>query len=96
MKGAEAQIEQLEKIINETDELMIGLNVDQQAAEITQDFSFTAVAGSSLAKVYGDQRPIPSKFASVIRDDAAMFYHAAVSIPAEASRAGRDADAAIR
>lgn len=79
-KSAEMQIEQLERLVRETDEIMLGLNVDQENAEVIQDFSFSAVEGSSLAEAYGDQEPVPSKFASVVRDDAAMFYHAAVSI----------------
>lgn len=78
--SAGAQLDQIERWISETDELMFGLNVDQAAAEVTQDFMFTAVPGSSLADVYGAQKPLPSKFSSVIRDDAAMFYHSAVSI----------------
>jgi hypothetical protein len=48
------------------------------------NFSFTAVPGSKLASIYGKQQSIPSQFASVIREDAAAFYHGAVSISPEA------------
>ncbi len=77
---AEATIKQLEQFIQETDELKFGWNIDQQAKNTTMDFSFTAVPGTQLAEMYGGQHAIPSRFASVIREDAAAFYHAATSI----------------
>lgn len=83
-KMAESTMGQLEQMINETDELRFGLNIDQSAKEVVIDGSFTAVPGSKLASIYGGQRPIPSQFASVIREDAAGFYHAATSISPEA------------
>lgn len=83
-KMAEGTMQQLEQFINETDELRFGLNIDQEAKQVVFDGSFTAVPGSKLAAVYGGQRAIPSQFASVIRKEAAAFYHAATSISPEA------------
>lgn len=83
-KMAEGTIQQLEQIINETDELRFGINVDQETKQLVLDGSFTAVPGSQLASIYGGQQAIPSQFASVIRKDAAAFYHAATSISPEA------------
>ena len=77
---AEGSLDQLTQIIEETDQLDIGLNVDQSAGEVVIDTSFTAVPGTNLADVYAGQRALPSKFASVIRPDAAGYYHASTSI----------------
>ena len=81
---AEATIEQLEQFINETDELRFGFNVNQETKKVIFDGSFTAVPGTKLAAMYGGAHAIPSDFASVIRNDAAAFYHAASSISPEA------------
>ncbi len=81
---ADGTMQSLEQFINETDTLQFGLNIDQAGKKVAIDTSFTAVPGTSLASVYGGQQPIPSQFASVIRDDAAAYYHAATSISPEA------------
>ncbi len=81
---AESSLDQLEQVIDETDELRFGFNIDQSAKHISFDGSFTAVPGSQLAAIYGGQRAIPSRFSSVIRADAAAYYHAATSITPEA------------
>lgn len=81
---ADSTMQNLEQFINETDTLQVGLNIDQASKQVAIDSSFTAVPGSSLAAISGGQQPIPSQFASVIRDDAAAYYHAATSISAEA------------
>jgi hypothetical protein len=81
---AESTIAQLEQLINETDELKFGINIDPSAHQIVLDGSFTAVPGSTLASIYGGQRSTPSQFSSVIRDDAAAFFHSAMSISPEA------------
>lgn len=77
---AESTMKQLEQFIQDTDELMFGFNVDQPQRQVSFDVSFSAVPGTELAEMYGGQRPIPSRFASVIREDAAAYYHAATSI----------------
>ncbi|MEM8666029.1 MAG: hypothetical protein AAGG48_00830 [Planctomycetota bacterium] len=81
---AENSITQLEQLMNETDELMFGVNIDQSGKKMVIDTSFTAVPGSDMAALYGSQQSIPSQFSSVIRDDAAAYYHAATSISPEA------------
>ncbi len=77
---AESSIKQIEQFIQETDELKFGFNIDKEGARVNLDGSFTAVAGTQLAEMYGGQHAIPSRFAAVIRDDVAGFYHAATSI----------------
>lgn len=87
---AESSIEQIERLIQEADELNVGLNVDKSNRNIALDFSFSAVGGTQLAAVYGGQQSIPSRFASVIRDDAAAYVHGATSISPEAIAQAKD------
>ncbi|MDA7893368.1 hypothetical protein N9B38_00485 [bacterium] len=82
--AAENAIEQLEQLIEDTDQLQFGFNINQAKKKISVDGSYTAVAGSKLATMYDDTKAIPSQFASVIRDDAAAFLHQASSISPEA------------
>lgn len=88
-KMAESSLDQLDQLINDTDELKFGLNVDQSGKTVVIDMSFTAVPGSNLAAVYQGQRAIPSQFSSVIRPDAAAFYHGATSVSPEAIEQSR-------
>ncbi len=81
---AESSLDQLEQLIEETDELSFGFNVNQTVKQVQFNGSFTAVPGSDLAAIYGGQQAIPSRFSSVIREDAAAYYHGAASIAPEA------------
>ena len=93
---AEGTIEQLEMMINDTDELKFGWNIDQPGKQMNVDVKFTAVPGSKLAENYGGQRPIPSAFASVIRPEAAAYYHAAASIsPTAVDQAKMSIDSSV-
>ncbi|MCC9600783.1 hypothetical protein LOC67_09420 [Stieleria sp. JC731] len=80
---AAGSIEQLEQLIREANELFFGININQKDRHIALDFSFDAVAGSKLAAMYGGQQAIPSRFASVINDNAAAYLHSATSISPE-------------
>ncbi|MGI9473086.1 MAG: hypothetical protein ACR2NZ_16210 [Rubripirellula sp.] len=86
---AETSMAQFEQLINDTDELRFGFNIDQSGKRVVIDGSFTAVPGSKLASIYGGQHAIPSQFSSVIRNDAAAFYHAATSISQDAVEQSR-------
>lgn len=80
---AEQSMDQLEQVISQTDDLMIGLDIDGSNREIVIDASFTAIPGSTLATIYDGQKPIPSSYSMVVRDDAAGYFHAASSISPE-------------
>ena len=56
---------------------------------MAMDMSFTAVPGSEMAAMYGSQRSVPSQFSSVIRDDAAAYFHSSTSVPPEAVEQAR-------
>ncbi len=79
-KMAENSIAQLELLIQDTDELSFGYNIDAEGKRLVIDFSFTAVAGSDLAEMYSGQKAIPSRFSYVIRRTAAAYFHQASSI----------------
>ncbi|WP_231742599.1 hypothetical protein [Stieleria varia] len=80
---AEQSIQQIEQIVREADELNFGWNIDQNARELVFDVAFTAVPGSNMAAIYSGQKIIPSAFASVVRDDAAAYFHGATAINPE-------------
>ena len=82
-KMAENSIAQIELLIQDTDELSFGFNIDSDNQQLVTDFQFTAVDGSDLAEMYSGQKAIPSRFASVIRSSAAAYYHGASSISAK-------------
>lgn len=82
---AESSITQLEQLVNETEELSFGWNIDSTAKQMVMDVSFEAVPGSDMADMYSFMKPIPSRFASVIRPDSAAYYHAATSISPKAA-----------
>ena len=81
---AQSSIGQLEQIIADTDELMFAVNINQAEKQIAIEGYFTAVPNTDLAAVYGGQQAAPSQFSSVIRDDAASYYHASATIANEA------------
>ena len=88
---AQKSIEQFETLLNEADEIKFGLNIDESNQHVAFDFDFAAVEGSELASIYGGQKSIPSRFSSVVRDDAAAYLHGATSIGPDAvemTRAG--------
>jgi hypothetical protein len=84
MEYAAQSIEQLEQVIDQTKELMIGIDIDSANRRIMLETEFTAVAGTKLARIYDGQKPIPSAYSSVIREDAAGYVHFASSIGPEA------------
>jgi len=86
----ENSIEQLEQLIRESEELMIGWNINPEEKMVTVDSEFIAADGTEMAEMYGGQKIIPSMFASVINDENAMFYHSAASINAKSIERTRE------
>jgi hypothetical protein len=82
-EAAESSIKQLEQLIEDTDQLQFGFNIDADKKKIAVNGSYTAVAGSKLATMYDGIRAIPSQFASVIQEGAAAYFHQASSISPE-------------
>jgi len=86
----ENSIKQIEQLIRESKELMFGWNINPEEKIVTIDSEFIAADGTELAEMYSGQTVIPSKFASVINDDNALFYHAAASINPKAIERSRE------
>ncbi|WP_246112908.1 hypothetical protein [Allorhodopirellula solitaria] len=81
---AQQSMDQLEQMISQTDDVMFGIDIDSAGKRIVLDGSFTALPGTKLAAMYADQKPIPSAFSMVVRDDAAGYFHFASSISPQA------------
>ena len=77
---AENTIEQMERMINESDEINFGINIDEANKQIAINFAYAALAGTELADIYNGQKSIPSKFVSVINPAAAAYFHSAASV----------------
>ena len=93
----EQTLQQLERVINETQRVLVGWSVDPANQRTFIDFEITAAPGTELAEIYDASRAIPSKFAAVIRPDAAAYYHAAVSIsPKAAEQTRQSVDQAMK
>lgn len=78
--ASEGSIKQLEQLIRESEELMVGWNINPQERIVTIDTEFVASSGTEMAEMYSGQSVIASQFANVIDADNAMFYHAAASL----------------
>ncbi len=69
----EAQLGQLESLINETDELMVGYKIDKEKKLLTSTFSLTVLEGSEFAKrVAVINPPGNSAFTGFLNDTAAL------------------------
>ncbi len=86
---AESSLEQIEQLIQDSDEISFGWNVDPESKNMVMDFEFRAVPDSDMAEMYAGTKAIPSRFASVIRSDAAAYLHAATSISDKAIESAR-------
>lgn len=76
-KNFEMQMEKMRSLINESEELVIGLNIDQEAKSLHLDAKMTGLDGSELARqsgLYGEAEP--TRFGGFLSDDAAMTLSA--------------------
>ncbi|MFP6666319.1 MAG: hypothetical protein VB876_03345, partial [Pirellulales bacterium] len=67
-----AQLARLQRFINDTSDIVVGLGTDETEKSIFLDFSSTAVPGSETATAYGNFKPTPSKHAGVLMPEAAV------------------------
>jgi hypothetical protein len=66
------QLAQLQRFINDTSDVVVGVGVDDAKNSIHLDFSSTAIPDSETAKIYGMLKPTPSNHAGVLAPDAAL------------------------
>ncbi len=80
LAASEDSIKQIEQLIRDAEQLMIGWNIDPEEKVVTIETEFIAADGTEMAELYSGQSVIPSIFSSVIDDENSMYYHAAASM----------------
>ncbi len=77
MKNFELQMKEMRSLINETDELVVGLDFDKEQKNIHLDIEMTGLDGSSLAKRSQQMiNPKPSRFGGFLVDGATFTANA--------------------
>lgn len=96
-KGAELQIENMVMFIEQSDEVRVGISVNpEEKGGAVVDVSFTALAGSDLAKQIGGYTPAKSELAGFARYGEAMqLLAASVVSPEVREKALADSEAAF-
>lgn len=82
----EAQLEQMEAMIQDLDQMVIGMAIDAAAKEIQLDFQVTGIPGSDLAETMSIQSGVESEFLGFLVKGAAMNMNFAAKV-AEADAA---------
>lgn len=93
-KAVEAQIDSLTKIINDIEQLTLGLAINPEAKTAHIDLSLAAVAGTDTAKQLSRAKPATSNFAGFLAPDAAASLNLTTELEksdAEQFVAGLDA-----
>lgn len=86
---AKLQVEQIERLFNESEELLVGIGIDEQSKRIVQDIRFLAKEGSSLAKTMAMQTDLKTSFAGFLMPDASVSAGiAGKTSPEDIARAG--------
>ena len=87
-KSVQNQVAQMEKAVNEVEEIMIGWNYDQKGAGTYFDMALTPVKGSSLAKGFAVMSDLKSNFVGFHSADAAVRMNVTTkALPEEAAEA---------
>jgi hypothetical protein len=76
-KLVEKQVKQVEMVINEADEVTIGVKVDAKTKQTYADFTMKVVAGGTFAKQFAAMKDLKSNFAGFLLPDSAMGMNAA-------------------
>jgi len=69
---ASAQVGIVEKLLNESDELLIGIAIDEAAKRIIQDVRFSAKEGTALARTVAMQSDLKTNFPGFMLPEAAL------------------------
>ena len=87
-KFVQNQVAQMDKMVNEVEEITIGWNYDQKGAGTYFDMALTPVKGSSLAKGFAVMSDLKSNFVGFHSADAAVRMNIATkALPEEAAQA---------
>ncbi len=83
-KNFEMQMATIKSLINETEELVVGFNADEDNGALSFDFQITGLDGSKLANQSDAQDNIePTKFAGFLMNDAAFTVNTCSAISEE-------------
>ncbi|TWT85681.1 hypothetical protein Pla123a_04880 [Posidoniimonas polymericola] len=82
-KLAEANIENIEQLINDLDQAVIGISINPDGGGLMIDFRGTAVAGTKLADQLAIYQASGTKLAGFLAEDASLSFATAYSIPAD-------------
>jgi hypothetical protein len=74
---AKNQVAQIERLINESEELLIGIGIDEPGKRIVEDIRFVAKEGSSLAKTMAMQTDLKTNFAGFTQPEASVSVNVA-------------------
>ncbi len=86
-KSVQNQVAQMEKMVNEVEEIMIGWNYDQKGAGTYFDMALTPVKGSTLAKGFAVMSDLKSNFVGFHSADAAVRMNVTTkALPEEAAQ----------
>ncbi|MCA9197584.1 MAG: hypothetical protein KDA87_08610 [Planctomycetales bacterium] len=70
--SAKASLAEMEKAINQLDQITLGLNIDQSVKRLFMDMSVTAKEGTELAKEMAYSADVSTKFSGFLIEDAAI------------------------
>ncbi|GIW97064.1 MAG: hypothetical protein KatS3mg111_0397 [Pirellulaceae bacterium] len=79
----EASLQQIEQLINDTEQVIIGWRIDQAGQKTYIDAAAQFVTGSSLANQVEQSRDLSSRYSSLILPDAAVYARSAAKIVSE-------------
>jgi hypothetical protein len=87
---ANQQMQQMVQLINESDEITLGWNVDGDQGNTHLDLIYTVVPGSELARLAAMAGESKTRFAGFVDDETAVSVIAAQTNPPEAIAAQKD------
>jgi hypothetical protein len=73
----------MEDLINDSDELLVGLAIDSQTKKTYLDISLTAIEGSNLAKQMASLQEAKTAFSGFLMDDAAVTFNLSSRLTAQ-------------
>lgn len=72
-----SSVANLEKLINEAEEVLIGIGIDAQARNVVLDVGFSAREGTDLARQMALQQDLKTQFAGLLIPEASVQLHTA-------------------
>jgi len=77
IKATQRAVDQLNTLIDDTDEIMVGINIDESAGTAYLDFQMTAVEGTETAQQMAEAADAKTDFGGFLLPNAAVTFGAA-------------------